>query len=112
MNDAAPDAPDPRTVDYFAQAREIDARHATQTIDDVESLRRKYAEPVFGEVPVWDLVERLALCIDPSDSALFCTSQQTHVLQMIEAMDRRGRRPRAPAGGARPRPRQGAAADR
>ncbi len=87
---AADDAPDPRTVDYFAQAREIDARHTTQTIDDVEALRRKYAEPVFGTVPVWDLVERLALCIDPSDCALFCTSQLTHVLQMLDAMDRDG----------------------
>jgi hypothetical protein len=78
--------PDPRTLDYFAQAREIDERHAAQTLDDVEALRRKYAEPVFGEVRVWELLERLAQCIDPSDCALFCTSQQTHVLQMLEAM--------------------------
>jgi hypothetical protein len=82
--------PDPRTVDYFAQARAIDARHAAQTLDDVEALRRKYAEPVFGTVRVWELLERLALCIDPSDCALFCASQQTHVLQMLEAMARDG----------------------
>jgi hypothetical protein len=78
--------PDPRTVDYFAQAREIDARHARQTLDDVEALHRKYTEPVFGTVKVWDLLQRLAQCIDPSDCALFCASQQTHVLQMLDAM--------------------------
>jgi len=89
--DAAPDpAPDPRTVDYFAQARAIDARHATQTVDDVEALRRKYEAPVFGSVRVWELIERLAVCIDPSDCALFCTSQLTHVLQMLDAMARDG----------------------
>jgi hypothetical protein len=89
--EAAPEpAPDPRTVDYFTQAREIDARHEAQTHDDVEALRRKYAEPVFGDVRVWNLLEQLAQCIDPSDCALFCTSQQTHVLQMLEAMARDG----------------------
>jgi hypothetical protein len=89
VDDPAPPV-DPRTVDYFAQARAIDARHAAQTLDDVEELRRKYAEPVFGEVRVWTLLERLARCIDPSDCALFCASQQTHVLQMLEAMARDG----------------------
>ena len=87
---AADPAPDPRTADYFALAREIDARHAAQTLDDVEVLRRRYREPVFGTVRVWELLERLAQCVDPSDCALFCTSQQTHVLQMLEAMARDG----------------------
>ncbi len=82
--------PDPRIADYFARARAIDERHARQTLDDVEALRRRYAEPVFGTVRVWELVERLARCVDPSDCALFCTSQQTHVLQMLEGMDRDG----------------------
>jgi predicted HD phosphohydrolase len=45
---------------------------------------------VFGTVRVWDLVERLASCIDPSDCALFCASQLTHVLQILDAMDRDG----------------------
>lgn len=75
---------------YHAQARAIDARHAAQTVDDVEALRRKYTAPVFGTVRVWDLVERLAQCVDPSDCALFCTSQQTHVLQMLDAMAVKG----------------------
>jgi nucleotide-binding universal stress UspA family protein len=52
--------PDPRTVDYFARAGEIDARHAAQTLDDVDALRRRYGAPVFGTVRVWDLVERLS----------------------------------------------------
>jgi predicted HD phosphohydrolase len=75
---------------YVVEARAIEARHAAQTVDDVEALRRKYQPPVFGTVRVWDLVERLAQCVDPSDCALFCTSQQTHILQMLEAMARDG----------------------
>jgi hypothetical protein len=37
-------------------------------------------------VRVWDLLERLAQCIDPSDGRLFGASQLVHVLQMLEAM--------------------------
>ena len=63
---------------YVLEARAIEARHAAQTVDDVEALRRKYQAPVFGTVRVWDLVERLAQCVDPSDCALFWQPADPH----------------------------------
>jgi predicted HD phosphohydrolase len=56
----------------------------------VAALRRKYEAPILGEVRVWDQIQRLALCIDPTDSRLYTTSQLTHVLQVIEAMESDG----------------------
>jgi predicted HD phosphohydrolase len=68
----------------------IIARHAAQTIDVVAALRKRYAEPVLGRVPIWSLIEKLAQCIDPADTGLYCVSQQVHVLQILEAMERDG----------------------
>ncbi|MEO8303458.1 MAG: inositol oxygenase family protein [Betaproteobacteria bacterium] len=76
--------------DYVRRAREIEARHDAQTVDDVAALRRKYAGPLLGRVSPWSLVERLGRCIDPTDQRLYCASQQMHVLQMIDAMEREG----------------------
>jgi uncharacterized protein YciI len=75
---------------YRAEAIRIERRHDAQTAEQVKELRERYADPVFGEVPVWSLVEKLAQCIDPSDCRLFGASQQVHVLQLIEAMDADG----------------------
>ena len=36
------------------------------------------------------LVEQLAQCVDPTDCRLYCTSQQTHVSQILEGMERDG----------------------
>jgi hypothetical protein len=68
-------------------AQPILERHRQQGIEQVRALRQKYAKPVFGKVRVWDLVERLGSCVDPTDQRLFCASQQVHVLQMLEAME-------------------------
>ncbi len=75
---------------YAAAAAPIIERHQRQSAADVLALRRRYAEPVFGRVRVWDLVERLGSCIDPTDQRLYAASQQTHVLQMIAQMERDG----------------------
>jgi uncharacterized protein YciI len=75
---------------YRARATTIDRRHDAQTPAQIDELRARYAAPVFGEVPVWSLVEQLAQCIDPSDCRLFGVSQQVHVVQMIEAMEADG----------------------
>ena len=45
---------------------------------------------MLGRVETWSLVERLAACVDPTDIALGATSQQGHVLQVLEAMERDG----------------------
>jgi len=80
----------PPDAAFRANAKAIRRRHNAQTRDDVESLRERYAEPVFGHVSVWELVERQAQCIDPSDLSLLCGSQEVHVLQMLDALERDG----------------------
>lgn len=76
---------DPR-ADFWSRAQPIERRHRAQTEATVEALRRKYEEPILGAVRVWDQIERLAQCIDPTDSQLYTTSQLVHVLQVIEGM--------------------------
>lgn len=75
---------------YTERALAIDVRHHGQTLEDVIALRDRYAAPVFGRVRVWDLIQRLGTIVDPTDQALFCTSQLTHVLQVLEGMERDG----------------------
>jgi hypothetical protein len=36
------------------------------------------------------MVEKLALCVDPTDTTLYCTSQFIHVQQVVAAMERDG----------------------
>jgi hypothetical protein len=71
-------------------AEPIIARHDAQTIADVTALRARYEAPVFGHCTVFELIERLGQCIDPTDCRLFGASQLTHVLLMIEAMEADG----------------------
>jgi hypothetical protein len=80
----------PAEAEWRAAARPIELRHQAQTLEVVEALRARYRDPVFGTVPVFALIERLGLCVDPTDCRLFGASQLTHVLQMIEAMDADG----------------------
>ncbi len=75
---------------FAARATPILERHTNQDAALVESLRRKYAKPILGKVRVWDLIERLGSCVDPTDQRLFCASQQVHVLQILEAMEADG----------------------
>jgi Myo-inositol oxygenase len=75
---------------FRRSARAIHRAHAAQTHESVAALARKYAEPVFGRVESWSLVERLANCVDPTDVALGACNQQVHVLQVFEAMERDG----------------------
>ena len=72
---------------YFERAQVIEDRHERQDAETVARLRHKYEAPVLGDVRVWELVELLAQCIDPSDGRLFGASQQFHVLQMLDAME-------------------------
>lgn len=78
------------TTSFRETARAICARHDAQTLDTVAGLRRKYAQPILGKVPVWNVIEKLAQCIDPSDERLYCVSQQVHVLQILETMEQDG----------------------
>jgi hypothetical protein len=75
---------------FGRRAQDIIARHNAQTVDDVAALRDKYATPTLGNRRPWDLVEMMGQCIDPTDSHLYCASQQMHVLQMLDAMENEG----------------------
>jgi predicted HD phosphohydrolase len=77
-------------ANYAAQARAIEARHTAQTMATVAELSRKYASPVFGRIPVWEAIEMLGRCVDPTDRRLFGASQHLHVLQIIDAMENEG----------------------
>ena len=77
-------------ADFIDGGISILRRHHQQTRDAVAALKAKYEGAVLGKVRVWDLIEKLALCIDESDASLYCTSQFIHVQQVIEGMERDG----------------------
>ncbi len=79
-----------RKNQFLDQARMTYERHLDQTKEMVAALNKKYEKPVFGRVRVWNLMERLAQCIDPSDSTLYCVSQLVHALQVVAGMERDG----------------------
>jgi hypothetical protein len=72
---------------FSSQAKEIIERHDAQTIETVQALNRKYAAPLIGTVRVWDLLEMLAGCVDPTDPSLYGASKLIHVLQVVQAME-------------------------
>jgi hypothetical protein len=80
----------PGWSEFAREARAISERHRAQTHQTVAALRRKYEHAVLGRQRVWDLVEKLALCIDPTDGELHCTSQLVHVQQVVAGMERDG----------------------
>ncbi len=75
---------------FRAQARAIAQRHRAQTLETIAALKKKYEGPITGKAQMWELLGRLSQCVDPTDSSLYCASQQTHVLQVLEAMERDG----------------------
>lgn len=77
-------------ADFWSRAQPIERRHRAQTEVTVAALNKKYLDPLFGAVPVWDLIQRLSNCIDPTDCRLFCASQLVHVLQVLEGMAQEG----------------------
>jgi len=79
------------TIDEFKErAFAIQRRAHKQTLDDVARLRKKYEQPIIGEVPVERLLELLAQIVDPTNVWLFCVSQLTHTLQVLESMEKAG----------------------
>ncbi len=80
----------PGLSEFKARRRSILASHHRQTAETIRHLNSKYQEPVFGEVPIWDLFQRLAFCVDPTDTSLLNTTQYIHVLQVLEAMEKDG----------------------
>lgn len=87
---ARPTSDDRARAAFAREADVIVRRHRAQTLETVAALRRKYAAPVLGDVPVWTLLGQLAACVDPTDVRLYGVSQQMHVLQMLAAMEADG----------------------
>ncbi|MBI1353484.1 MAG: hypothetical protein GC160_04000 [Acidobacteria bacterium] len=82
----------PGTPEYEFQRRaaEVIWLQERQTAETVRALKAKFESPILGRFRVWDLLEKLALCVDPSDTNLGCTSQYMHVNQILAAMERDG----------------------
>jgi len=85
-NQTARKADDPRE-EFIERARQIHERHRQQTSETVAALKEKYEHPVFGKVLVWDLIEKLAQCVDLSDPNFCGASQYLHVQQVLAAME-------------------------
>lgn len=75
---------------YRVRSRRIVAAHWRQTREQVAALDKKYEKPLYGPMPIWDLVEKSALCIDIADMRLLCVSQLVHLQQTVEQMDEAG----------------------
>jgi len=72
---------------FYRRAGAIIEKHGQQNTEIVAALKRKYENPVFGKARVWDLIEKLGMCIDETDATLFCASQFVHVQQVLEGME-------------------------
>lgn len=75
---------------FQKETNEIGLRHRYQTKEHVEGLKKKYETTYFGEFYVWDIVSSLSRCFDAVDFRLGVGSQEVHVLQMLDCMERDG----------------------
>jgi hypothetical protein len=75
---------------FGAEARRVTELQRRQTKEDILALRAKYQSPVLGKFRVWELIEKLALCVDPTDTSLGCTNQYLHVCQVTAALEADG----------------------
>lgn len=80
-----------RHFDRFTRdAADLRARNAARSAAESDGLRLRFGPPVFGLIPNWSLIEMMAQVIDPADDRLYCTSQATHILQVIDALTANG----------------------
>jgi Myo-inositol oxygenase len=79
------------TIDEFKErAFAISKRSRLQIPEDVSELKKKYEEPILGEITVERLLELQAQIIDPTNILMFTGSQLTHTLQVLESMEKAG----------------------
>ena len=81
-----------RTMAEFRRnADAIFGSRESQTLESVAALRQRYeTRPIIGEVSIERLFELLAQVIDPTNLGLYCGSQLTHTLQVVESMEEAG----------------------
>ena len=65
-------------------------RQKLQTREDVIALKKKYEQPIFGEIAVERLLELEAQIVDPTNIFMFTGSQLTHTLQVLERIEKAG----------------------
>src|ERR1700682_716517 len=79
------------TIDEFKErAFAIQKSSRLQTQADVIALKKKYEQPIFGEIAVERLLELQAQIVDPTNFFMFTGSQLTHTLQVLESMEKAG----------------------
>lgn len=76
--------------DFRANSGVVMERSRAQTLADVVELKKKYEQPIFGEISIYRLLELQAQVIDPTNLYLYCGSQLTHTLQIMESMEEAG----------------------
>lgn len=76
--------------DFQKDVNEMARRHREQTQEHVNALKKKYENTFFGKFYVWDIINELSRCFDATDIRLGVGSQEVHVLQMLEGMERDG----------------------
>src|SRR3954452_6527573 len=80
-----------RAAGSFAHnAWRIDRDRQRQTPETVAGLQQRFGAPRFPGVWVWDLVERLAQCVDPTDCRMLGASQLVHVGQVMASLEAAG----------------------
>lgn len=75
---------------FRRQAHCILRRRKSQSVADASALEARYAEPVFGDVHVWDLLQKLRDVNDPTDTRFGNVNQLVHTLQVLDSMDDAG----------------------
>jgi hypothetical protein len=84
---AAPSFHDKARLAFIEEDRRILDLCRAKTMDAVSALKAKYEHPIMGKMDVWDLVEKMAHCIDVTDLELSGVSQLIHVKQALAAME-------------------------
>lgn len=72
---------------FAIKASNIKKNHWNQNKETIDELNKKYKNIIFGNFDTWNFIEKLSLCVDPSDKELFCTSQWIHTWQVVEKME-------------------------
>ena len=72
---------------FRRRSRQILKTRMAQTQSDVEALAQRYREPIFGDVKVWGLLQRMREVVDPTDTRFGNVDQMTHTLQVLESME-------------------------
>lgn len=73
---------------FDLNAKLIKDAHWDQSPAQIAKLNEKYKAPAFGNVSPWSLIEKLGMCVDPTDRELYGASQWLHTMQVMEAMEK------------------------